>query len=377
MSPARPAPSAEPPIERWLQSHADAVALVFVALGLAARLRAAHAPFLAPDEALHLRLAGSGSLLATYRNSLGNAHPPLFLFLLNGWRRIAQSDFQLRLLPVAFGTAFLWSAYRWATALFGKAAGLTTLGYLAFLPSVVLVSSELRAYALLLWLIAAALYALERAFANRSEGRLALASGLTALALLTHYAAFRFAAAAFAYALARILIERRPRRFVVVWAAGQAAVAAVAAFLLTSHVSRIRGSPMEREAQTTWLRESYLLGSENPLRFLTRQTLALFRGLFSSPTAGVVALVLLIFGIAWLAARRKPAAILLAVPFLLAAAGGLLAIYPYGGTRHSVDLSIFACAGAGVALARLAGERLWVAIAVAGVLVAAGFVVSG
>ena len=174
-----------------------------------------------------------------------------------------------------------------------------------------------------------------------------------------------------------MLIERRPRRFIAVWMAGQAALLVLAVFLIVSHVAGLRGGPLEREVQRTWLRESYWLGPESATRFLVRQTLALFQYLFSSPAAGAVALTLFLGGTAWLASRRSAQAILLAVPFLVAAAGGLLAIYPYGGTRHSVDLSLFACAGAGIALARLAGERLWVAIAVAGVLVAAGFVVSG
>ena len=314
---------------------------------------------------------------ATYRASLGNAHPPLFFLLLHGWRRVAETGWQLRLLPVACGTAFLWAAYRWAASTFGLASGLITLAFLSFLPSVVLVSSELRGYALLLLLIAAALCALERAFARKSPARLVLFTLLAALALLTHYVAIRFIAAAFAYAAARIAIDRPPRRFVAAWAAGQVALAALLAFLFASHLSHLRGSSLEREAQTTWLRESYRSASEGPLRFLGRQTLALFQFLFSSPAAGAVALILFLGGAAWLALRRRPSAILLGVPFVLAAAGGLLALYPYGATRHSADLALFASAGTSVALARLSGERLWVAVAVAAVLVAAGFAVSG
>ena len=364
-------------LERRIAAHPDGVALLILALGLVARLRAARSPFVTPDELLHLRLAASPDLWATYRASLGNAHPPLFFLLLHGWRRVAETGWQLRLLPVACGTAFLWAAYRWAASTFGLASGLITLAFLSFLPSVVLVSSELRGYALLLLLIAAALCALERAFARKSPARLGLFTLLAALALLTHYVAIRFIAAAFAYAAARIAIDRPPRRFVAAWAAGQAALAALLAFLFASHLSHLRGSSLEREAQTTWLRESYRSASEGPLRFLGRQTLALFQFLFSSPAAGAVALVLFLGGTAWLALRRRPSAILLGVPFVLAAAGGLLALYPYGATRHSADLTLFASAGTSVALARLSGERLWVAVAVAAVLVAAGFAVSG
>lgn len=368
---------AEPPIERWLAAHATAVALLLVALGLLARLLAARAPFRTPDEALHLRIAASESLAATYRESLGNAHPPLFFFLLHLWRGVAHSDWTLRLLPVAFGTAFLWSSWRWARAALGLACGLVTLSCLAFLPAIVLVTSELRAYALLLWLIASALWALELAFARGDPRRLWLFTGLSALALSTHYAAFRFLAAAFVYALARILAERRPRRFVAAWAAGQAALAALAAFFLATHVARLRGSPLEREVRETWLRDSYWRAGESATRFLARQTLSLFQWIFSAPAAGAAALVLFAGGCVWLAARRRPVAALLAVPFLLAAAGGVLGVYPYGGTRHSADLALFACAGTGAGLAALTRERLWVALAVAAALIAGGFLVSG
>ncbi len=52
-------------------------------------------------------------------------------------------------------------------------------------------------------------------------------------------------------------------------------------------------------------------------------------------------------------------------------------MYPYGGTRHDVDLALFAYAGTGVAFARLTGERVWAAVAVAAALVVSGFLVSG
>src|SRR5262249_61830618 len=89
------------------------------------------------------------------------------------------SPFALRLFAVAFGTAFLWSAYRWAGFLLGKSSALATLALLAFLPSLVLVSAEVRGYSLLLWLMAAALLALERAFSEKSEFRLGAFSALT------------------------------------------------------------------------------------------------------------------------------------------------------------------------------------------------------
>ena len=74
-----------------------------------------------------------------------------------------------------------------------------------------------------------------------------------------------------------------------------------------------------------------------------------------------------------LASRRSPAAALLVLPILFGVAGGLLDLYPYGGTRHSVDLVLFAAAGTSVALARWTGDHRWIAVAVAAVLAPAAF----
>jgi uncharacterized membrane protein len=356
---------------RWLR--ADQAALLLVALGLAARLFVARRSFVVFDEALHLRLASPESLLEVYRGSLTNTHPPLFLILLHFWHRLAGAGWQLCLLPVAFGTAFLWAAYRWARSLFGTAASLATLALLAFLPQLVLLSAELRGYSLALCLVACALAAAERGFAGKSPGWVALSAASMALALCTHYLALRSAVALLAYGGVRLLASRPPARLLSVWAASQAVVAAVFLFLYRSHVSGLRGSGIERHAQSEWLHSDYLQREDGALQFVFQQTAALFRFLFSSPTFAVVAGTLVLAGIALLAVGRRPAAILLALPFGLAAAGGLLRLYPYGGTRHSIDLALFACAAIGVSLARLAGDRLWVPLLLAAALAPAAF----
>jgi uncharacterized membrane protein len=363
-------------VEGWLRRHTDAAALILLAAGLAARLLAGRGPYLGSDEKLHLQIANAGGVLDVYRLSLENAHPPLFVLLLHFWKAVARSEWQLRLLPIGLATAGLWAAYRWASALFGRAAGLMALACLALLPTLVLLSAELRGYALMLCFVSAALMSLERALAEKSAGWFALSAAFTALALLSQYGAFRFVPAAFVYALARLRAAGYPPSAFRAWAASQAAVAAVAAFLYGSHVSRLRGSAIEQEARTTWLSSSYFHpGEENPFGYCARQTLALFRHLFSSPVAGALALALTVGAIAWLASTRQPAALLLALPFVAGIVAGLLGLYPYGGTRHSIDLALFASAAVGLGLARLGGERLWWAVALAAVLAPAAFAV--
>ena len=355
-------------VERRLDLRARGAAVAIVALGLAARLLAARRSFVDPDETLHDWLARPDSFLELYQRSLPDAHPPLFVLLLHFWRPVVKSGWQLCLLSVAFGTAFLWAAWRWARTLFGETAALATLALLAFLPTVVLVSAELRAYPIALFFIASALAALESGLEKSSARWIALSGALFTLALLTDYLALRFWAGALAYAAIRFVRERRPAVLVRTWAVGQAAFAAVFVFLYVSQISKLRGSGIEKYAQDDWLRASYLQRGEGALRFVGRQTVSLFHFLFASPAAAAVAGSLVLFGIGVLAARRSPALILLSVPFGIAVAGGLSRLYPYGGTRHSIDLALFACAAVGVALARLGGNRIGVALVLAAVL---------
>jgi hypothetical protein len=143
-------------------------------------------------------------------------------------------------------------------------------------------------------------------------------------------------------------------------------------------VARLRGGALEAEARSTWLREGYFDGgAQGPVAFLWRQTSSLFHYVFSSTVAGTVAFGLFVFAVAVLARRRQPAAMLLGLPLALAAAGGLLAVYPYGGTRHSIDLVPFLAAGVGLGLSRLTGERRWVVLAAAAALAPAAFLAAG
>lgn len=369
---------ADAPLDSGRWPRAGVLAGALIALGALARLRAAHAPFLTPDEALHLQIAREPSLLEVYRVSLGNAHPPLFVLLLHVWMKAAHSDWALRLLPVLIGSFALVAGWAWARRLLGDTPGLIALALLALLPSVVLVSSELRGYAVLLCATAAALAALERGIDEGSPAAMAAFGAFGVLALLSHYAAFRFAAAAGVYSALRLFGEARPRRLRAAWAASVAAMAAVAAVLLRTHVPRLRGGPLEAEVRATWLRESYFdSGAEGPFAFLVRQTVSLLHYLFSATAPGVAAFVLYLAGLAVLARRRPAAMLLLAVPPALAAAGGLVGVYPYGGSRHSIDLVLFVGAGAALGLARATGERRWVAVATAAALAPAAFLAAG
>jgi uncharacterized membrane protein len=347
-------------LDAWIDAHARRLVLLLVALGLLLRLAAGRHSFLIADELLHERIAGEPGLRAVVAASLEQAHPPLFFLLLHFWKGIVGSGWALCLLPIAFGTLFLWAAWRWMDRLFGRGAGLLALALLALMPQLVLLTAELRGYSLLLCLAAASLAALERGLDEASPRWIAIAALLAALMMETHYAAVRVVGAMFLYGALRIAAARGPSPVAWTWGIGQAVLGGLFLLQYRWQVSHLRGGTLEHEAQSDWLKASYFRPAEEGLlAFLGRQTAAVFDFLFLTRGAAVPAFLLALLGIAWLAARRSPAAVLLLAPFLIAAAGGVLRIYPYSGSRHSIDLALFAAAAIAFALSRLSGPRLW------------------
>jgi hypothetical protein len=147
---------------------------------------------------------------------------------------------------------------------------------------------------------------------------------------------------------------------VAVWAAFQAGGAILYLFLYLSHIAGLRGSVMERRAIEVWLRSGYFQrGRERPVAFVVRQTEALFRYFFGSPLAAAVAFLLAVAGLVLLAVKRRPSAVLLVFPFVLGATAGLLGLYPFSESRHSIYLVPFLAAAIGVALSAVTAGRFW------------------
>jgi len=353
------APAEVTGIERWLRLHSGLVSLGVVTAGLAIRVVSIRGFYFAGDEATHFELVNV-PLADLYRSTLTEAHPPFFFLLLHFWRLAGNSEFFLRLLPAFFGAMFLGAAYQWARHLFGKGEALFTLVILAFSPALVSLCAEVRGYSLLLFLMVSALAVLERAIEMRSARLIACFSVLLYLAILTHYAALWFTLAVFAYVFVRVQMDRVPARVVRAWLGFQLGAATLYLLLYLTHFGKLRGGELERHAMTRWLRPDYFHAEqEGVVDYLGRQTIGLFRSLLGSDALAYTGLVLAVAGIALLVSRRRPAALLLALPVLVGAAAGIAGIYPYGGTRHSVYLLVFASAAIGVAGAAVTRGRLW------------------
>src|SRR5260370_28015279 len=112
----------------------DVIALLVLAAGLGLRVQLAVSHFFNADEALHYWIADQSNPLAVYRESLNNAHPPLYFLSIYYWRLLGNSDQMLRILPILPTLGFPRSLYKWTTADRRPAASLRALAFAAASP---------------------------------------------------------------------------------------------------------------------------------------------------------------------------------------------------------------------------------------------------
>ncbi|HUO17133.1 MAG TPA: glycosyltransferase family 39 protein [Verrucomicrobiae bacterium] len=349
-------------------------ALVIIA-GFILRIIPATRLFLNPDEALHNLLASQSSFAQAWKAALTNAHPPLLILVLYYWRSLGHSELWLRLPSVLAGTAACWFFYAWLKLIVDRSTARTGLLLFAFAPSLILLSAEIRQYALLFFFDTICLYFSERALQHHSAGDMAWFSLALYGALLTHYSALLFAFAMGIYVLLRLYPHGR-LRLALVWAAGQMVGIAIAAYFLLTHLPKLRQTGIVRADLESYLRRAvYQPGTRNPVAFIAAQTLRVFTYLLSHGLIGTLVLISFLVGTAWLLKSKQSGdrpesqtslrqlALLLLLPFVVNWVVSLAGLYPLGATRHNSFLAPFALAGASIGISRIPG-RDWIKLLV-------------
>jgi hypothetical protein len=354
------------------RKHSDLVAASLVLIGFLWRLWQARATFLNTDEAWHFAVSNQSSLSAAYRASLTLAHPPLMVFILYFWKAVGTSNLMLRLPGVLAGLVFCWVFYKWLVRVAGHTNALVGLVLACFLPPMIVLSAELRQYSLMLMFAVAAAYFLEVAVAENSVKAMSLSCASLYLAMLSHYAAFLFAAALGTYAIARMWAQRPRITVVGSWVVGQAVGLGIAGALYSTHISKLSAvypvaEPLQRFGDF-YLSDWYFhAGRDRLLPFLYRGTFGVFRFIFGQTGIGQVAAVLFLAGVLTLLLSKQRSskqmlpglvALLLATPFALNWIAVVAGLYPYGRTRQCMFLALFALPGVAVALARIVGNSI-------------------
>jgi 4-amino-4-deoxy-L-arabinose transferase-like glycosyltransferase len=363
-------------VEGWLQHHLNAVAMAVVAAAFVIRLVIASRSFLNPDEALHYLLFDQQSAFLAYKASLSNAHPPLLFLTLYFWHLLGHSEIMLRLPSVFAGTAFCWFTFKWMEISFSRTASLISLIVVAFSPTLIGLSAELREYSLLLFFMAAALYYLEEATQEKSVRKMWYFSVAFYLAILSHYSAVFFVLAMGAYALVRIADAQLPRKVIATWVIGQMGAVAIYGILYVTHISKLKGSiPLWAG---TYNRFYFYGGFADIFGFLREFTPYIFRYIFGQVYIGHIMVLFWVVGVAILFlrglrpghgySRSSQLGILLLLPFMALWGAVIAGKYPYVPSRHTVFLAPFAIAAVSALLASVSGQKLWRGLLIAALL---------
>lgn len=370
--PGSPAPVPTPrrgwsAVNRWLEDNTWLPVLVVVAAGLLARILLALPTALNPDEAMHVQLSSEPTLLAVYRQDLAGPDPSLLHFLLFPLCKLFASDFVLRLPSIIAGTLAIFFSYKWLAELFDSTTGLVGAILLAFAPAVIFLSTEIRAYALLLCFSVQALYYLEAGIRRHSVAFMLLFGLAQCLALVSQYSALILLFAAGCYSLYIVLRGRVRGRTLRAWLAAELTTVGLMVFLYVTQLTKLHGSAVESGVRAGFLSFAYFNPArETALGFITSRTVAALGFLFTSRGIGVAALILFLAGLVWLLIRgstgndgrgRRETGFLLVLPWVLSVAGGVLALYPFAGTRHVAILIIPTVAGIAFLVRRIAGQR--------------------
>jgi 4-amino-4-deoxy-L-arabinose transferase-like glycosyltransferase len=368
-------------LDAWFLGHAERLAWVVVLMGFLARLWTASGTFLNSDEAMHFLAANRQSLARAYQGSLELAHPPLLVLLLYFWRHLGTSELLLRLPSVIAGTGFCWFSYQWLNAVFSRSAAFLALVLASFLPPMIGLSAEVRQYALLLCFVAASAFYLERALAAKSAASMALFAVFLYLSVLSHYSGLLFAGAAGLYSVLRMVGDRPSRPCLLVWVLVQAGLLALSLFLYRTHLSYLRSSGVAQQMIEDLMRNSYFHpGHDRLLWFVFARTFGVFQYVFGQNAIGDLAGVLFFIGLIQLLRGKvvirksvdpRLLAAFLLLPFAINCAAAVVDLYPYGGTRHSSFLAMFAIAGTTLPLEKWSGERVIQGLVAAVVAVAA------
>ncbi len=346
--------------ESLLNTQPRVVGGVIAICGLLWRFFYASTFYLDPDEAMHYTVATHDwhGLVGLYRNATLVVHPPLFILVLQGMLSLGRVEWVLRLVPMVAGAIFPWFVMIWLRGFAGSAAGLCAQLLLTFSPTLIGLSTEVRAYTLAFLFLSISLGLLERAINSGSVQYMVWFHAFLYLAILTEYSIAWFVAALGVYTLLRISSTRTAGSLRAVWALGQVGALGLYLFLYFTHIARYSFTGLEG-MYSTWLQDAFPKPHEHVLIFALKGTYRQFIYLFQfRPVAwiGVIAFPCGLYRL-WKESSLSYA-ILLVMPLCLGYLAAVLFLFPYGASRHTAVLGIAIAVIEGIAVAGATKNRI-------------------
>jgi hypothetical protein len=318
-----------------LRRAAPFVVCAIALLGLLLRLPGLLDYWLNPDEGIYYSTATWPAWERFWAEVSSNAHPPLFFVLMRVVSGLSLDLTALRAPSLVFGVLAIPALYLATRELLGTGAGLLAALGVAVSVGAITQSQVIRPYAMQLSVLGFALWFLAR-FANRRATRDLVAWGaLLWVAVLLHYSSWLAVAAMTGATIVLLGAGRIGRQDALRMLIAQAPAVATMAVLWFGHVAtRLIGGDHLRIGRETWLRAFF----QDDLAGLWSGLVGLLRYWFGTPH-DALAVVVLAVGLGVTVWRRQLLlASLVTFGLGLAAALSLLALYPFGESRHSTYL---------------------------------------
>lgn len=357
--------------------HGPAAALGIVALALMVRIPGLTGWWLNPDEGIYYAILTQERFGVFWLEAAATAHPPLYFLALRAMGWLSTDFLWLRSLALLSGCAAVYvfvlvgremvddEVHGWVT-------GLSAGWLLAFSPTAIVLSQVIRPYMLLTLLLACGLYFLLRYLRRPARGLLWAYAAVASLAALLHYSAILglgvIGTLVVADGVARGVGRREWRRLLTI----QAVPLVILSVLYVWHLRDLMGGTEAQFARQSWL-ASYMIGSPGDAWL----ALVGFHSMLVGHALAVAATLLSLTALAWAVwLRAWTPLLLITTGFVIAVAGSVTQLYPYGGTRHAAWLLAFATPGLawviGLALTSSRAAATLALPAVGGIVIAIG-----
>lgn len=342
---------------RWAWLAALAITL----LGLALRLDGFLSLWINADEGIYYSVAHAPWAQARAELT-GNAHPPLYFYLLRALAPLSDGWHVLRLPALLCGSGAILAMFVLGRRAHGTVAGLLAAALLALSPGAIMQSQIVRPYMTQLLLLTLALAGLIAWWRDGRRRDLVAYAVCLVLAQGVHYATFQFIAALGVCLGVATLARRLSRRRIAELAIAHVPVLLAGVYLYLFHIRGMMGGGMQSEAQTGWLRPYFATDAAD----LWRSVVGVFEYVAGTQLSGVAALVFVAALLVCLLRRHVLLAGLAVTTLAIAAVLAQRALYPLGSTRHSIYLAALllpAVAIGGAELLQRSRRTAFVAIA--------------
>lgn len=321
--------------------YAWMIAVAITVLGFSLRVGDVYGFWINGDEGIYYTVSHAPTWEEARAAIAGNAHPPLFYYLLRVLALMSTDYTVLRLPSLLSGTAVIYLLFLLTQKIAGPVAGLLAALMASLSTGMIMLSQTARPYMVQLVLLIVALRCLLRSVGPCSSdappARHAWGYSVAILlAVFVHYSSFQIVGGVGLVLLVLLATRRmsfsRHRPILL----AQIPIVLGIAYLYFTHIhAQLMGGELQAEATGSWLKPYFVDG-------LPRLLAAMF-GLCEYATAETVwasPVFVLLGGFAvgvW-KPRYRLVTSLCATVFVAAIAMSALGLYPFGGHRHSIYL---------------------------------------